>query len=266
LRVRIVFGLTNKGATVPFHHQFLLSNLASAILDRHKGPFQHFDLFNFSGLKGQTKVGKEGLHFYSNKVTLVLSSPNEEFILHFVKALFKQQQVEIGKLLLIPLNVEKENIPDLGNEVKYICISPLVVIDPHQSLGDAKKFISPGADAFSDLLYEGTMNRMEKSGMYTVEEISTFFKFQIVPDKDYLNKIRNEEKKFARIFPAFDRAEKFEVRGYTLPFTLYADPKVQRFVFDCGMGIFTHKGFGMLDIANADPNQRTSPFQFSLDD
>ena len=265
MRVRIVFGLTNKGASVPFHHQFLLSNLINSLLDKNKGEFADFDLYNYSGLKGQTKVGKEGLHFYSNKVTLVFSSPQEEFIDHFIKGVFKQQQVEIGKLLLIPLSVERENMPQLETEVKYICISPLVVINPQDQSIDAKKFISPSVDTFSDMLYESTMYRMEKSGRYTTEEIASFYKFQIVPDKNYLTKIREEEKKFARIFPAFDKSNKYEVRGYTLPFTLYADPKVQQFIFDCGMGVFTHKGFGMLDLANADPNQRTSPYPINQD-
>ena len=94
---------------------------------------------------------------------------------------------------------------------------------------------------------------------------SEFFKFQVVPDKNYLNKIKEEEKKFARIFPVFDNEEKYEVRGYTFPFTLYANPKVQQFVFDLGLGLYTHKGFGMLDIANADPNQRTTPYEFPRD-
>jgi CRISPR-associated endoribonuclease Cas6 len=265
LRVRIIFGLTNKGASVPFHHQFLLSNLVNSLIEKENSAFQNFDLYNFSGLKGQTKVGKEGLHFYSNKVTLVFSSPNEEFLSFFIKALFKNQQLEIGKLLLVPLNVEKEAPANLTGEVKYICISPLVVISPLDPAIDPKRFLSPLTDEFSDMLYESTMFRMEKSGMYTTEEISSFFKFQIVPDKVYLDKIRQEEKKFARIFPAFENNEKYEVRGYTFPFTLYADPKVQQFMFDCGMGVFTHKGFGMLDIANVDPNQRTTPYLFKVD-
>ncbi|MFN3403555.1 MAG: CRISPR-associated endoribonuclease Cas6 [Cytophagaceae bacterium] len=263
MRVRIVFGLTNKGAAVPFHHQFILSGLINNLLEKHRTEFPGFDLYNFSGLKGQTKVGKEGLHFYSNKVTLVFSCPNEQLIDALVNSLFRQTQVEIGKLLLVPLSVEKEQPPVLSTEVKYICISPLVVINPIEKGVDSKKFISPATDVFSDMLYESTMSRMEKSGYFTPEEIASFYKFQIVPDKDYLTKVREEEKKFARIFPAFDKGEKYEVRGYTLPFTLYADEKVQQFIFDCGMGIFTHKGFGMLDIANADPNQRTTPYQVS---
>jgi CRISPR-associated endoribonuclease Cas6 len=264
LRVRIVFGLTNKGAAVPFHHQFLISGLIQSLIDRSKSKFSGFRGYNFSGLKGQTKVGKEGLHFYSSKITLVFSSPNEEFIQFLLNQLFRQPSVEIGKLLLVPLSVEKEVMPQLSEEVKYICISPIVVLNPAEQGIDAKKFINPSLDTFSDFLYDNTMLRMELWG-FAPEEISQFFKFQVVPDKNYLNKIKEEEKKFARIFPVFDNEEKYEVRGYTFPFTLYANPKVQQFVFDLGLGFYTHKGFGMLDIANADPNQRTTPYEFPRD-
>lgn len=234
--------------------------MINGLIDKYKGDFKKFDLYNFSGLKGQTKVGKEGLHFYSNKVTLVVSSPREDFLQFLIKSVFSQQQVEIGKLLLVPLSVEKEIMPVFQPEMKYICISPLVVVNPRENQLDAKKFISPLMDVFSDMLYESTMDRMEKSERYSPEQIAAFYKFQVVPDKDYLSKIREEEKKFARIFPVFDGPNKYEVRGYTLPFTLYADPVVQEFVFDCGLGVYTFKGFGMLDVANTDPNQRTIPY------
>jgi len=264
LRVRIIFGLTNKGASVPFHHQFLLSNLMTTLIHKEPEKFQGFYDFNFSGLKGQTKVGKDGLHFYSNKVTLVISSRSEEFIEYVVKQLFKMQHVEIGKLLLIPLSVEQEGQPEFKPETKFICISPLVVINPIKGEGgDSKKFISPFMDEFSDYLYENTMNRMEAAG-YSQERLADFYKFQVVPDKGYLTKIKVEEKKFARIFPVFDKGEKYEVRGYTFPFTLYADPEVQSFVFNSGLGVMCHKGFGMLDVANQDPNTRTTPYNFTI--
>ena len=49
------------------------------------------------------------------------------------------------------------------------------------------------------------------------------------------------------MFPVFLKSKKVEIRGYTFPFTMYADPIVQQFVFECGMGAFTNRGFGMLD-------------------
>jgi CRISPR-associated endoribonuclease Cas6 len=74
----------------------------------------------------------------------------------------------------------------------------------------------------------------------------------LVPDKDYINRLQSSHKKFARIYPLYDSDIKYEVRGYTFPFTLYAPQPVQQFVYENGLGHFSHKGFGMLDVASQD--------------
>jgi CRISPR-associated endoribonuclease Cas6 len=99
---------------------------------------------------------------------------------------------------------------------------------------------------------------MVATGKFTTEQIAAFYKFQIVPDADYLQRIQATHKKFARIYPVYDNDVKFEVRGYTFPFTLYAAPEVQRFVYENGLGYFCHKGFGMLDIAHSDSIRKNS--------
>ena len=102
---------------------------------------------------------------------------------------------------------------------------------------------------------------MNQSKLFTPDQLKTFFKFQLVPDHSYLMKIEQSQKKFARIYPVFDQDVKYEVRGYTFPFTLYAAPEVQKFVFILGLRAFTHKGFGMLDLANIDPTKRTKEYK-----
>lgn len=261
MRIRVIFGLNNKGATVPFHHQYILSDFIESVIGRNNPELADPDLYNFSALKGQTKVGKDGLQFFSSKVTLVLSSHDDKFIETFVRNLFRYPRVEIGRLNLSPLTVEQESLPIVGEEVKFVCLSPIVILDPLDMDQDPKAFINPAMDQFSDILYENTMARMERGG-FTAEEIGSFFKFQVVPDKDYLLKIKDEEKKFARVFPAYINTKKYEVRGYTFPFTLYADIKVQQFVFERGLGSVTRNGFGMLDLANTNPNTRTMPYAF----
>lgn len=263
MRIRIIFRLKNRGANLPFHHQYLLAQLVKGMLVKGDHPeFKDFDFYNFSGLKGQTKISRNGLHYFSSKVTLVLSSPNEEFLQYFLAQLFSLPQVELGNLILIPDSVEKEQAPDITEEMKFICISPLVLINPDLYDNSGKRFIMPETDEFSDLLYESTMVRMEQSGWYTAEQIESFFKFQVVPDQAYLRKITEQQKKFARIYPVYDQDVKYEVRGYTFPFTLYAAPEVQDFVLMCGLGRFTHKGFGMLDMANQDPSERAVEYTF----
>ena len=99
--------------------------------------------------------------------------------------------------------------------------------------------------------------------MYTPEQIASFYKFQLIPDQKYIQRLTDAQKKFARIYPVYDQDVKYEIRGYTFPFTLYAAKEVQEFVFHCGMGFFTHKGFGMLDMANTDPKNRAVHYEFS---
>ena len=250
---------------MPFHHQYLLAQLVKGIVIKGgEEKYKNYNFYNFSGLKGQTKISRNGLHYYSTRVTLVFSCPDQNFVDYFLKNLFEFPQIEVGNLVLIPEGVEREEYPEIGDSMKFICISPVVLLKPTFNDVEGKRFVSPESDMFSDLLYETTMIRIEKYGAYSSEEISSFYKFQIVPDKDYLNKIRESQKKFARIYPVYDQDVKYEVRGYTFPFTLYAAKEVQEFVFTCGLGSYSHKGFGMLDIANSDPSKRAIKYDFNV--
>jgi len=262
LRIRIIFQLKNKGASVPFHHQYLLAQLLKGILVRGGvSDYADYKWFNFSGLKGQTKVSRNGLHFYSNKVTLVISSFDKTFIDYLLSQLFKYSQVEVGSLLLEPEYAEVEELPVFEESMKYICISPLVLLEPSFNDDQGKRFISPETEAFSDSLYESTLQRMSLIGKYGEEQLKGFFKFEIVPDNKYLNKIKASQKKFARIYPMFDQDVKYEVRGYTLPFTLYAAPEVQEFLFTGGMGKLCYKGFGMIDTTGNDPGKENQRYE-----
>lgn len=252
MRIRIVFGLKNRGACVPFHHQHLLYEL----LMRFVPPTYNLHTYSFSGLKGQTQTSQKGLHFYSSKVTWVVSSVNKNFLRQLVSSIFQQTEIRLGELLLKPEYIEKEILPELGNQTRFLCISPIVLANPHRNSFYAKHFVSPASDLFSDLIYEATLSRMEASHLYSDIELKDFSKFQIVPDTDYLERIKNNDKKFARIYTLEESGIRYEIRGYTFPFTLYAHPKVQNFVLACGLGSYTYKGYGMLDLADHSRTQR----------
>ncbi|GAA4849367.1 CRISPR-associated endoribonuclease Cas6 [Algivirga pacifica] len=247
MRIRIIFSLKNKGAVLPFHHQKLIWNLIKEVL----GSEADLDTqsFCYSGLKGQTKVGREGLHYFSKRVTIVVSSTDHAFINLLIKRTFENPHLTLGNLVLIPEKVEQEERPDFQETMKYLCISPMVIRNERSNTRN-KEFIYPTTDQFSDLLYESTMIRMEKSGAYTPEEIASFYRFQIIPDVKYLERITQNEKKFARIYTLIIDGSIKEIRGYTFPFELYADPKVQEFIYTNGFGELSHHGFGMLDIPN----------------
>jgi len=211
----------------------------------------NYTQYNFSGLKGQIKISRKGLHFFSSRITLVFSASDKPFLDYFLGVLFEQRELVIGNLQLVPESFEQEDPVTITDSVKFLCISPIVLVPASFNDESGKRFISPENDEFSDLLYDSTISRMEASGKFTAEQLADFYKFQLVPDKDYINRIQNSHKKFARIYPLYDSDIKYEVRGYTFPFTLYAPQPVQQFVYENGLGYFSHKGFGMLDVANA---------------
>jgi len=220
--------------------------------------YQGYTQFNFSGLKGQTKISRKGLHFYSSKVTLVFACADRVFLDYFTSQLFEQKDILIGSLHLVPDSIEEEPPVEIHGESRFLCISPIVPVPASFNDERGKKFITPESDEFSDLLYDSTLARMGETGQYTPEKLTSFYKFQIVPDPGYLQRLQASHKKFARIYPLYDNDVKFEVRGYTFPFTLYAAPEVQRFVYENGLGFFCHKGFGMLDISSDDSVKRES--------
>lgn len=260
MRIRITFRVKNKGAAIPFHHQYLISQIVKGLIasSGHEG-FSSYSYYSFSSLKGQTRVSKQGLHYQSSRVTIVLTSPSEDFVDFVIGRIFDQNQIEISTLVVIPETVHQEEEVELLEEQKLICLSPLVLTPATLNSQTGTLFVNPASDEFSDKLFETTMIRMEEAGI-DVDSIPNIQKFQLVPDMRYLEKMKAAQKRFAWVYPVFDREVRHEVRGYTFPFTLYAPEEVQRFLFTCGLGLYTNKGFGMLDIANADQQRSLVPY------
>lgn len=242
---------------VPFHHQYLIAQVIKGLLiTSHNQEFKDFPFYSFSGVKGQIKINKKGLQYTSRKVTIVVSSPDAFFLDHLVNLIIQQDEILIGNLNLSPEIAEEELPVTFDKGTKYVCISPLILMPGSFNDDSGKTFLDPSSDEFSDLLYEHTIKRMTSYGLDT-GNIPDIQKFQLVPDDGYLERINSSGKKFSRIYPIFDQDVKYEVRGYTFPFTLYAAPEIQEFLFTCGFGTYCNKGFGLLDIANVDPTQRT---------
>ncbi|MDH5382564.1 MAG: CRISPR-associated protein Cas6, partial [Cyclobacteriaceae bacterium] len=205
MRVRIIFKLKNRGGVLPFHHQHLLAQLIKGMII--KGGAEEYASFldyNFSGLKGQTRVSRKGLHFFSSRVTLVFSSSKSDFIDYFTEILFQHPLLEVGNLELVPDKIEVEEKQVIGSPLKFVCISPLVLSKPVFGEKKTKRFIHPDTDDFSDLLFESTLARMSASGDFNEEDMEAFYQFQIVPDKKYLQKLDENQKKYARIYAVYD--------------------------------------------------------------
>jgi CRISPR-associated endoribonuclease Cas6 len=247
---------------VPFHHQYLLAQLFKGLLLLGGDPrYLNYNHFHFSGLKGQTKVSRQGLHYLSYFTTVVIASENEEFMRYLLTQIFSKEVHYLGNLQLAPHSMEREMVKENSAEQKLICISPLVLAEPVYDSAESKAFISPDKDEFSDMLFESTITRLADVSGKTEEELQEYSAFQVVPDMDYIERLTLSGKKFARIFSVFHMDVRYEVRGYVFPFTLYATEKMQEFIFFNGLGALPHKGFGMIDRIDHDKVVLTEPFE-----
>ncbi len=260
MRVRLVFQVINRGGLLPFHHQRLLSDFIKATIRGSRQPFAGSAFYNFSGLKGQSRVTRDGLFYDSAKVTFVLSAGDSSFIDNFIQSLFTYEQIYLGTLLLRPYQVIKEDVYFQYNTTKFVCLSPLIIISEGLPQAELKRFISPTDSAFNNLLYESTMSRMERSGFFSPEEIAGFSNFSFEPELEYLQKSKELDKKYSRIYTSNRKGSETEVRGYTLPFVLRASPAVQDFIFHSGFGEETEEGFGMVDLADRSHKTKLVPY------
>ena len=257
MRVRIIFQLKNRGAVAPFHHQHLIAKMFDDMKTEIGSKEDTENMLCFSGIKGQTKVGKRGLYYFSSRVTIVVTSHDAEFLKAILKNILSKDEISLGELILIPEGIEKEKPLDYEEKTKYVAISPIIPVGYFgQNKSMLTNFLDPTSDEFSDYLYESTIARMESSGRFSEEEITSFYRFQVVPDHDYMTKLKRNNKKFSRIYLVEIQGEDVELRGYTLPLAIYAHPTVQQFIFECGFGDYTDKGYGLLDIANVNPLDR----------
>lgn len=188
------------------------------------------------------------MHFLSSKLSLVISSDNAEFIQALVKKIFEKPMVIIGKLELIPKSYIEIPEPEFKTKMKYIGISPLVLVDPDKDEMGAQAQMDPTSHEFSDFLYNSLLDRMEQHG-FTEQELNEFAVFEAFPDKDYVEKINQSGKKYARIYK--NNSDKI-MMGYLLPFTLHAHDKVHKYIWDCGLGVLSNQGYGMIDIVVAE--------------
>ncbi len=249
MRIKISFlKVHGSSGTVPLHHQKIISAFMDEVIREIPASSENYC---FSSLKGTSKVQSGQIRFLSSKVSLVISAPETEFAEQWVKKIFDRRLVSFAKLTLVPKAYDIIPDPEFKTVMKYVCISPMIPQGHFESdaAGNIPEALDPRSHEFSDLFYEAVLDRMEKAG-FTQEQLSSFAEFEIMPDPQYIQKILDTHKKFARIYKNNNNQTIF---GYLLPFSLHAHPQVQKFIWECGIGLNTTQGYGMIDVVGHNP-------------
>ena len=116
MRIKISFlKVHGSSGTVPLHHQKIISAFMDEVIREMpiSSPF-----YNFSSLKGTSKVQNGQIRFLSSKVSLVLSAPDKEFAEEWVRRIFERRLVSFAKLTLVPKASEVIPDPDFNQVMK----------------------------------------------------------------------------------------------------------------------------------------------------
>lgn len=247
MRYRLSFSIKNSDAILPFYHQEEIRNCISFLLEKNGYDLENSKSLTFSSLKGGFRTIPGGLELTHSKVTFIISGTDRALIEKIKEAVFLEKEISIGSLILEPLFATIEEKPlNFENKMKYLCLSP-ICISMKERGNQEESFIHPTNPLFSDLLYYSTMDRMEMTGNYSTQELETFSKFQFIGEEHYLEKLKGMEQKYSRNYRVYYNRRQIVVRGFILPFTLYAHPKVQEFVYFNGLGLLNEQGWGALD-------------------
>jgi len=245
MRIKISFLREHASAnSIPLHHQKLLADSLWELTDTIT---PDRSMFNFSSLKGTSKITNGFMRFLSSKITLVISSRSQEFAEALVKKIFDKPYLPVGKMNLIPKTYEVIPDPSFQTKMRYLCISPLIMVNPDKEPDRAQEMVDPTSLQFSDILYNITLDRMEKAG-FTEAQLNEFAEFEAQPDMEYINKINESGKKYARFYKS---AVGNTMLGFLLPFTLHAHHDVHKFIWETGLGVLTEEGYGMVDLVKA---------------
>ena len=244
MRIKITFNKTFKSTNLlPLHHQMVLNRTLAQFMDRNR---DSKTLYTYSTLKGSSAIVDGSISFSNNKMSLIVSSNNDEFVKSMVDRIFQKHVIKIGQMLLMPKLQQVIAAPEFKTEMKYVCLAPFVLIDSGKEPERTETIIDPNTQEFSDLLFHSTIERMHAAG-FSEEQLKDFETFEAIADPEYLKKAIENNKRFARFYR---NLEKQTMVGYLLPFTLHAHPKVHEFIYETGIGLYTMEGYGMVDIVH----------------
>src|SRR6187401_3473792 len=185
MRIKISFlKVHGTNGLVPLHHQKIISSFLEDLM--RELPVKS-DRYNFSSLKGTSKVQNGQIRFLSSKVSLVISSPEPEFVQKLVDMLFDRRLINFAKLTLVPKSQQVIEDPDFQTVMKYVCISPLIPQQPFVAEENLPEPLNLTTHEFSDLIYDSIIERMERT-RFTEKQMNQFAEFEITPDSSYIAK------------------------------------------------------------------------------
>ena len=177
----------------------------------------------------------------ARSVSLLMSSGKAEFIEHLVIGLLHQPFVQIGRQRFRVETVKKLDPPELGDDMQFIMLSPLVCSVKR----DGEKypcFLLPGDEEFERVLLENLLGKYEALYGKSCEGESMELCFEV--PEEYVERKHGKITKLITLKEGLPGETK--VRGALVPFRLCIPKELMEVGYYCGFGGLNAQGFGMV--------------------
>jgi len=248
MRIKVDFE-SQKPIELPIHYNyFVQSMIYNTIDDKIYATFLHdkgyevdlknFKLFSFSRLEGPFKiVGNDSNKkiIFDKKVSLIISSPVEDFITKFSTGLLKKDQIYLKDNILYVTSANMLKRPKFSSFHKIKMLSPMCAYKTiRNENSEYKHFFTPFDDEFYNLI---SQNLMKKCKLLIKDFDEKSFRFDLKP-------LKVEEKSHFK--PMLFK--KTPIKGWLGFYTIETDPIIMEVAYYCGLGSKNSQGFGLFEI------------------
>ena len=250
MRIQILADVGD-GISLPINYNYPLAGVIYRFLaesDPEYASFLHeegyaaaekrFKLFTFSQLLAERRrITGATIHFGST-LTWYVSSPVERFLSHFADTLLTEGRLSIGQHQLRVRDVTVPRIPRFRSEMRFRCLSPIVMSTTRERDGkQAMHYSLPDDPAFSELIRQNLIRKHEAiHGCAPHDDVLTF-----CFDNAY---IRKRQGRVTRLVDY----KGIKIRGVLCPFNVSGSVALIQTGYECGFGDKNSAGFGMVEV------------------
>ena len=250
MRIQILADVGD-GLTLPINYNHLLAGVIYRFLaesDPEYASFLHnegyaaaekrFKLFTFSQLMAERRhITGTKIHFGSTLMWSV-SSPVERFLSHFADTLLTEGKLSIGQHQLQIRDVTVPRIPSFRSEMRFRCLSPIVMTTVREREGkQVMHYCFPDDPALSELIRQNLIRKHEAMFGRAPHDDTLAFAF----DKDYISRRQG------RVTRLVDY-KGIQIRGALCPFRVSGSVSLIQVGYECGFGDKNSAGFGMAEV------------------
>ncbi len=239
------------GITLPINYNYQLAGVIYRFLaesDPEYASFLHnegyaaaekrFKLFTFSQLMAERRrITGAQIHFRST-LTWHISSPVEAFLSHFANTLLTGGILAIGRHQLRIRDVNVPRIPHFQPEMRFRCLSPIVMSTTREWNGkQTMHYCLPDDPALSELIRQNLIRKHEAIHGRAPHDDTLTFRY----DENYINR------RPGRVTRLVDY-KGIKIKGIMCPFRVSGSIALIQTGYECGFGDKNSAGFGMVEV------------------